>query len=54
MSRQGKAPTGVKSGVAISLSLEQDETRLSLVAENLEKELDSEWIAVATARAAVC
>lgn len=37
MSRQGKAPTGVKSGVAISLALEQDETRLSSVADNIKR-----------------
>lgn len=47
MSRQSKAPAGVKSGVAISLSLEQDETRLSLVAENLKKTLiqnGAQWL----------
>lgn len=36
ISRQSKAPTGVKSGVAMSLALEQDETRLSTVAGNVE------------------
>lgn len=37
ISRQSKAPTGVKSGVAMSLALEQDETRLSSVAVNIEE-----------------
>lgn len=36
LSRQSKAPPGVKSGVAISLALEQDDTRLSATAGNLE------------------
>jgi hypothetical protein len=36
ISRQSKAPSGVKSGVAMSLALEQDETRLSTVAGNIE------------------
>ena len=36
ISRQSKAPSGVKSGVAMSLALEQDETRLSTVASNIE------------------
>lgn len=36
LSRQSKAPTGVKSGVAMSLALEQDDTRLSTVAGNIE------------------
>lgn len=36
ISRQSKAPSGVKSGVAMSLALEQDETRLSTVQGNLD------------------
>lgn len=36
LSRQSKAPPGVKSGVAMSIALEQDDTRLSAVAKNLE------------------
>jgi hypothetical protein len=35
ISRQGKAPAGVKSGVAIELALEQDDTRLSTTSENI-------------------
>lgn len=37
LSRQSKAPTGVKSGVALSIALEQDETRLSATALNIEE-----------------
>lgn len=47
MSRQSKAPTGVKSGVALSLALEQDETRLADTANNIEEgliEAGSQWL----------
>lgn len=47
ISRQSKAPTGVKSGVAMSLALEQDETRLSSTAGNIEEfllESASQWL----------
>ncbi len=47
MSRQSKAPTGVKSGVALSLALEQDETRLADTANNIELgliEAGSQWL----------
>ena len=37
ISRQSKAPPGVKSGVALSLALEQDETRLADTANNIEE-----------------
>ncbi len=36
LSRQSKAPPGVKSGVAMSIALEQDDTRLSKTASNIE------------------
>ena len=36
LSRQSKAPPGVKSGVALSIALEQDDTRLSSTASNVE------------------
>lgn len=36
MSRMSQAPPGVKSGVALSIALEQDDTRLSSTAQNLE------------------
>ncbi len=36
LSRQSKAPPGVKSGVALSIALEQDDTRLSATASNIE------------------
>lgn len=36
LSRQSKAPPGVKSGVALSIALEQDDTRLSKTAANVE------------------
>jgi len=35
ISRQSNAPTGVKSGVAIQLALDQDDTRLSTTANNV-------------------
>ncbi len=47
ISRQSKAPPGVKSGVAISLALEQDDTRLSSVAGNIENflvENGKQWL----------
>ena len=47
MSRQSKAPAGVKSGVALSLALEQDETRLADTANNIEEGLvdaGSQWL----------
>lgn len=47
ISRQSSAPTGVKSGVALQLALEQDETRLSATASNIEEtliELGSQWL----------
>lgn len=47
MSRQSKAPPGVKSGVAMSLALEQDETRLADTANNIEEglvECGSQWL----------
>lgn len=47
MSRQSKAPPGVKSGVALSLALEQDETRLADTANNIEEgliECGSQWL----------
>jgi len=47
VSRQSKAPPGVKSGVAMSLALEQDETRLSDTANNIELgliECGSQWL----------
>lgn len=47
MSRQSKAPSGVKSGVALSLALEQDETRLADTANNIEEgliECGSQWL----------
>ena len=37
ISRQGSVPAGVKSGVAIGLLQEQDDTRLSNTAENIER-----------------
>jgi len=37
LSRQSKAPPGVKSGVALSIALEQDDTRLSATASNIEQ-----------------
>ncbi len=37
ISRQSHAPPGVKSGVALAIALEQDETRLSSVASNVEQ-----------------
>jgi hypothetical protein len=36
MSRMSQAPPGVKSGVALSIALEQDDTRLSSTAQNVE------------------
>ncbi len=36
LSKQSKAPPGVKSGVAMSIALEQDDTRLSRTAKNVE------------------
>ena len=39
ISKQSTAPPGVKSGVAISLALEQDDIRLSIVAGNIENML---------------
>ena len=36
LSRQSAAPPGVKSGVALSIALEQDDTRLSSTAGNIE------------------
>jgi len=36
LSRQSQAPPGVKSGVALSIALEQDDTRLSSTAANIE------------------
>lgn len=47
VSRQSNAPPGVKSGVAMSLALEQDETRLSDTANNIEiglVECGSQWL----------
>ena len=47
VSRQSNAPPGVKSGVAMSLALEQDETRLSDTANNIELglvECGSQWL----------
>jgi len=47
MSRQSMAPPGVKSGVAMSLALEQDETRLADTANNIEEgliECGSQWL----------
>lgn len=35
LSRQSQAPPGVKSGVALSIALEQDDTRLASTAENV-------------------
>jgi len=37
ISRQSHAPPGVKSGVALSIALEQDDTRLSTTAANIER-----------------
>ena len=37
LSRQSNAPPGVKSGVALSIALEQDDTRLSSTAGNIEQ-----------------
>ncbi len=37
LSRQSNAPPGVKSGVALSIALEQDDTRLSSTASNVEQ-----------------
>ncbi len=37
LSRQSNAPPGVKSGVALSIALEQDDTRLSTTASNVEQ-----------------
>ena len=39
LSRHSEAPTGVKSGVALAIALEQDDTRLTLTANNIEKAL---------------
>jgi hypothetical protein len=39
LSRQSNAPTGVKSGVAIQLALEQDDTRLAVTVENIQNHL---------------
>lgn len=39
ISRQSAAPTGVKSGVALDLALQQDDTRLSTTANNIEQGL---------------
>ncbi len=36
MSRMSQAPPGVKSGVALSIAVEQDDTRLASTAQNLE------------------
>jgi hypothetical protein len=36
ISKQSRAPAGVKSGVALSIALEQDDTRLSKTAANVE------------------
>ena len=49
ISRQSKAPTGVKSGVAMSLALEQDETRLAGTAQNIEEflqESGAQWLRI--------
>ena len=35
ISRQSNAPAGVKSGVALQLALEQDDTRLATTAQNI-------------------
>ncbi len=37
MSRQSAAPTGIKAGVALAMLQEQDDTRLSSTAENIER-----------------
>jgi hypothetical protein len=37
LSRQSQAPPGVKSGVALSIALEQDDTRLALTSGNVEQ-----------------
>ncbi|MCL6557456.1 MAG: hypothetical protein K6U74_01400 [Firmicutes bacterium] len=37
ISRQSNAPPGVKSGVALSIALEQDDTRLTTTASNIEQ-----------------
>jgi hypothetical protein len=39
ISRQSTAPPGVKSGIALSIAVEQDETRLSAAAGNVEMAL---------------
>lgn len=47
ISRDSKAPTGVNSGIALSILQEQDDTRLSLTAENIENmhiEIGKMWI----------
>jgi hypothetical protein len=47
ISRQSAAPVGVKSGVAMSLALEQDETRLAATAGNIEEflvENGEQWL----------
>lgn len=40
LARQSKAPPGVKSGIAISLAIEQDDTRLSHTADNIKEALE--------------
>lgn len=40
LARQSKAPPGVKSGIAISLAIEQDDTRLSHTADNIKEGLE--------------
>ncbi len=47
ITKQSKAPAGVKSGVALNLALEQDETRLSSTAANIEQflvENGKQWL----------
>lgn len=47
LSRQSKAPVGVKSGVALAIALEQDETRLSHTVGNIEValvEAGKQWL----------
>lgn len=42
LARQSKAPTGVKSGIALSIAAEQDETRLSSTSGNIANGLKEE------------
>lgn len=47
IAKQSNAPPGVKSGVALSIALEQDDTRLSAVALNIENamiEQGKKWL----------